>query len=80
MIGLGFKLGFVPILHFPLLVFVPRSKIPVLVIYAVTARLDVKVPNFTCHGGLKQRPLNFLSLSELGYGSQEFNYSRVRLH
>ena len=37
---------------------------------------DVKMPNFT----LYRERTNFLSLSELGFGSQEFNFRRVHLH
>ena len=40
---------------------------------------DVKLPHFTFYGGRKdRRQRSFFSLSEIGYGSQEFNDRRVR--
>ena len=42
---------------------------------------DVKMPNFMSYRGSKQATTKFsLSPSELGYGSLEFNFSRVYLH
>ena len=47
--------------------------------FAVISRLrGVKMPNFTEEIHKRQR--NFPSLCELGYGSLEFNFRRVRLH
>ena len=40
---------------------------------------DVKSPN-TFYRGRNKRRGNFISLSELGYCPQEFNFRRVRLH
>ena len=41
---------------------------------------DVKMPNFTLTEEVHKRRRNFLSLSELEYGSQEFAFRRVNLH
>ena len=40
---------------------------------------DVKMPN-RCTDGEHKRLRNFPPLSELGYGSYEFNFRRVHLH
>ena len=40
---------------------------------------DVKMPN-RCTEGEHKRLRNFPPLSELGYGSYEFNFRRVHLH
>ena len=48
--------------------------------YTVTYDYNGEMPNFTFYGGRKQATLNFLSLSELQYGSYKFGLKRVRLH
>ena len=40
---------------------------------------DVKMPNFTLTEEVHKRRRNFLSLSELEYGSEEFTFRRVNL-
>ena len=39
----------------------------------------MKLPNFAFYGVCKQAMMKFFSLSELGYGPQEFNSRSVRL-
>ena len=41
---------------------------------------DMKMPTFAFYGVRNKQRRNFVSLSALGYGPQEFNYRRVRLH
>ena len=41
---------------------------------------DVQMTNYSFYRGIKKLQQNFISLSEIGYGSWEFNTRRVRLH